>query len=95
MGKSELQGAFYRAADYTDEWFAAESGHAFRAYYICMAALGYGGECGAANRSDVWERAHLDVLAPKQRWYCTECTARYRPKWGVPLEIISPGRSMY
>lgn len=67
------QAKMVRAADYPDEWFAAD-GRSFRAYYICLAG-GAGTECGTMMRNDVWMRLHPDMLATKHRWYCTGANA--------------------
>ena len=91
--KGELQTKFYRAADYTDEWFS-DGGKAFRAYYICLAGPSEH-PCGTAIRSDLWDRFHEDALASGQRWYCKVCTARYKVKWGVLCEIVHPDRCLY
>ena len=85
--------AFYRAADYTDEWFN-EGGKAFRTYYVCLAG-GTVYTCGHAIASDVWDRLHNDAVATGQRWYCPVCNARYRAGWGVLCEIVHPERSLY
>ena len=31
---------------------------------------------------------HDDPMAPKQRWYCEECNARYMTKFGVVCELL-------
>ena len=36
----------------------------------------------------MWDRRHEDPLAPKQRWYCDTCTARYKTKFGVLCELV-------
>ena len=57
-----------------------------RIYYICMAGISF--PCRTLIRSDCWNKRHDDPNAAGQRWYCPECGARYRSKFGVVCEII-------
>ena len=58
----------------------------FRIYYICMAGVSF--PCRTLIRSDCWNKRHDDPNAAGQRWYCPECGARYRSKFGVVCEFI-------
>ena len=89
-----------RAADYTDEWWQ-EADSCFRAYYVCMAGRGadwHTGKptyCGTLTVSSHWTRMFEDPLADKQRWYCPECTAKYKASFGYLLELVCGGETLY
>ena len=42
-----------------------------------------------------WDRLHDDVTSTKQRWYCKECHAKYKTKYGVMVEITMGTRAFY
>ena len=89
----ENQGALYRLADHTDEWFADDN-TAFRTYYVCLAG-GSVWPCATVIRSDVWQRLHPDMSTTKQRWYCTECHAKYKTSFGVLIEMVLRDMCLY
>lgn len=48
------------------------------------------------TRNNVWMRLHPDMLATKQRRYCSVCRVRYWTPFGVMCELISfKGTAMY
>ena len=65
-------------ADYSDEWFLSGD-TSFRCYCVCMAGTGWGTKCVHTIFSRTRGRALADPWAAKQRWYCTQCPARYKP----------------
>ena len=42
------------------------------------------------TRSDMWRQKEADPLAKGQRWYCRVCNAKYRPKFGMLIELMFP-----
>ena len=87
------------AADYTDEWWAA-SDSTFRAYYVCMAGRGAGWDnkptyCCSVTVSADWARMFSDPLQRGQRWYCPECAAGYKTRFGFLLELVTPTQTLY
>ena len=56
-----------------------------------------GGEwpCRTAISSKLWARLFADPMKTGQRWYCKVCTARYRAKFGVLIEIIRGDKALY
>ena len=58
----------------------------FRAYHICKAG-GDDGPCNTVTPSTEWGRLHESMVATGQRWYCPDCSARYKPKYGMLVEL--------
>ena len=58
----EQRDDFYRAADYTDEWFSiGGDAHKLRAFYVC--GRKWGGEiCTTLTSSSRWNRLHNEPL---------------------------------
>jgi hypothetical protein len=82
-------------ADYSDRWFALDSGMGFfNVYYVCKAGAALW-PCNTLIISQEWDRLHQDMTATKQRWYCKECTAKYKVKYGVMVEITIDSRAFY
>ena len=84
--KGEQQAAFCRAADYADEWFGSFN-QKLRVYYVCRAGAAEW-PCDTLILSKEWHRMHKDPMASKQRWYCEECDAKYKTKYGVVCELL-------
>ena len=55
--------------------------------YTCRAGAA-GWLCDTAQAAKVWRRMIDDPMASKQRWYCTQCDARYKTGFGVVIELI-------
>ena len=83
--KGEQQAAYCRAADYANEWFGTLE-QKLRVYYVCRAGAAEW-PCDTLILSKQWHRIHEDPLAPKQRWYCEECHAKYKTRYGVVCEL--------
>ena len=82
---------FQMAADYADSWTEVKNGAGtliggFSAFYICRAG-GKDTECNTLILSKEWSRRHADILAPKQRWKCRCCGAKYATKFGMVVEM--------
>jgi hypothetical protein len=82
-------------ADYSDRWFALDSGMGFfNVYYVCKAGAALW-PCNTLIISQEWDRLHQDMTATKQRWYCKECAAKYKVRYGVIVEITIGNRAFY
>ena len=44
-------------------------------------------KCNSLILNKDWMRQHADILAPKQRWKCRCCGAKYFTKFGMVVEI--------
>ncbi len=89
----EEQRRMVNAADYSDQWFKFDD-TAFNVYYCCMS----GPElwpCHTLIESMAWDRFKDDPAATGQRWYCKECRARYKTKFGVVVEILANNTALY
>ena len=81
--------------DYSDQWFKLQKGEgAFNVFYICCAG-GAEWPCNTVIESQLWDRLQDELQASRQRWYCKCCSARYRTKFGVMVEIVIKGQPMY
>ena len=82
-------------ADYSDKWFdIKQTKGSFNCFYVCKAGAVLW-ECNTLITATEWERLHDDVTATKQRWYCKECHAKYKTKYGVMVEITMGERAFY
>ncbi len=91
----EVRDDFWRAADYTDEWFHVPGdGLRFRTFYLCMGG-GNDNPCGCVQLSASWARFKEDALAPGQRWYCKVCSAKYKVRYGVLVEMVKENQTFY
>ena len=79
-------------ADFSDQWFSTGK-VAFNVYYICKAG-GTGYECNTLILSQEWDLFN-PIGSTGQRYYCQCCTAGYKTKFGVCVEIIVKGKAMY
>ena len=94
---SEEHWRYMQAAQYSDEWVCNKQNgkvlSAFRSFYICLS--GGAEPCGAVIPSKTWRTFHEDPLAPKQRWYCVCCGAKYLTKFGMIIELEIRGEIFY
>ena len=51
--------------------------------------------CCTVIVNSLWDRLHDNPLATGQRYYCRQCGTRYLQKYGVMLEMLMKGQSMY
>jgi hypothetical protein len=80
------------AADYSDRWFVSK-GASFNVFYICLA--GGATPCCTLIEAKAWDTLWTDPLHTKQRWYCKQCRAKYKTKFGVLVEIVCDLRGFY
>ena len=81
------------AADYSDRWFK-DGVREFRVYYICLSG-GTQWPCNTVIEAMAWDRLKDELEATGQRWYCKRCTAKYRTKFGVLVEMINGTQACY
>ena len=82
-------------ADYSDKRFSLEENlGSFNVFYVCTAGAVLW-PCNTVISAMEWDRLHDDVTATKQRWYCKECGAKYKTKYGVTCEIIMGEKAFY
>jgi len=81
------------AAAYSDRWFKDER-REIRMYYICLSG-GTQWPCNTVIESKAWARLNEDMEAIGQRWYCPICKGRYKPKYGVLVELINSNFACY
>ena len=94
--RGEDQRKFVNAADYADGWVDDGAGSQFNVYYICRSDQGAGWpNCNTLIESKQWDRLHEDPNATGQRWYCCNCGAKYRTKFGVLIEWKINGIAHY
>jgi hypothetical protein len=91
---------FYLATTYQDTWVKIQHRGqivaSFMSWFLCGAKLGDGSVCATLTASKRWIRSHADPLASGMRYYCSSCGARYRPKYGLLVELFeleSAGRA--
>ena len=82
------------AAQYSDLWCEIKDRRgrrigALMSYYVCLAG-GSEYPCGTVMEASAWDRLHPDPLQAKQRWYCNVCSAKFRCKFGVLLQVMLP-----
>ena len=83
---------YFMASTYGDMWSEirgpkGELLGSFCSWFLCMAGVGWGGKCATAIASKRWETMLADPLATGQRWFCLCCPARYRPKYGMLVQL--------
>ena len=89
-----MQWEFMLAAQYSDLWCEIKDKRgrrigAMMSYYVCLAG-GNQYPCGTVMESSAWDRMHADPLRAGQRWYCNVCSAKYRTKFGVLVQVLLP-----
>ena len=83
------QAAMLMASSYADEFARTSDGAGyFRCWFMCLAG-GSTWPCMTVCPSKSWTRRFSDPTASKQRWFCTECSARFKTKFGCLIEIVS------
>ena len=85
---------FMLAAQYSDLWCEIKDRRgrrigALMSYYVCLAG-GSQYPCGTVMEASAWDRLHANPLQTKQRWYCNDCSAKYRTKYGVLVQVMLP-----
>ena len=88
------QWEFMLAAQYSDLWCEIKDRRgrrvgAMMSYYVCLAG-GSAYPCGTVMESHAWDRLHSNPLQQKQRWYCNVCSAKYKTKYGVLVQVLLP-----
>ena len=51
--------------------------------------------CNTVIEAMAWDRLKDDLEATGQRWYCKICTAKYKTKFGVLVEMINGNQACY
>jgi hypothetical protein len=79
------------AADYSDGWVEVKAADGrllggFSSFYICRAGA-VESKCNSLILNKDWQRQHVDILAPGQRWKCRCCGTKYLTKFGMIVEI--------
>ena len=83
------QAEMLMASSYADEFARTSDGAGyFRCWFMCLAG-GSTWPCMTVCPSKSWTRRFSDPTASKQRWFCTECSARFKTKFGCLIEIVS------
>jgi hypothetical protein len=94
QARERLQWEYMLAAQYGDLWSEVVDSRgqrvgAFMSYFCCLAGPVWE-RCGTVMDSKSWSRLHDDPLKPRQRWYCNCCLGRYRTRFGVVIEVLTP-----
>jgi hypothetical protein len=84
---------YFCATTYMDSWIEVKQKGvcvaSFMTWFVCGAKVGSAGFCGVITASKRWLlHKPEDPLASGQRWYCPSCRARYRPKFGLLVELF-------
>ena len=73
---------------------------AFRVFYVCEAGLGAGFDnkprkCNTLTGSSLRARLHDNPTQKGQKWYCPGCLARYKTTFGMVVEFVVNGESLF
>ncbi len=89
--KGEMQTRLCNAADYDDTWTVSYNPDgsiktAIRSWWMCLS----GGErpCCTVVLAKVWvQKFKAEAWVPGQTWKCPCCNAKYRPEFGLLVQM--------